>query len=1076
MSTLPNTSILASAGTGKTFQLSDRIVKLLAGGVKHEEIAALTFTRAAAAEFIVKVIGKLREAAEDDRKRAELCARLGLDPRQFGAAKFREMLRQALLSSNRLTMGTLDSFFAKLVNNFPLEVGLSSGAATTIPDQETDTLRLRAVQTIVQKLEPSEATAMLANLKDYNDGEEIANPLESLAEMAKEYHGLLVSSPDAVLWGNPDLIWDGGKPAWAGAADSVDAAADWAKVEAFLLQQFGSPDKYPKACRTLGEAAASQRCDNGTANELAEFFAATLQRPVGISGIISFRGQIDVPIEASDAMRRLVWRSIDQLVRTRLKQTQALHRCLGDYEATYDEQNRRTGLLGFSDYVTLLTHAEPFDKDEMAYRLDCTIKHWLLDEFQDTSTQQFAVLERNISEIVEQPQEDRSVFVVGDLKQSLYEWRAGNRKLLGNLHQAIARNGVNLSLDETRRCAPAVLEMVNAVLGGHAEQGLGRLYSETAAADWSETFHEQKAVSEAGKPAKPGEAAWVRITKPKESEETEDQLQAKWIGEHLKATPGILMPDGRLRPGLTCAILVSKNKQAAEITQILRMLGVEATDEAKTSVIEDNPVTAGLLALIQATVHPDNGLAKGMAEISPAAAAFIKAHGGWDGAAESIANRFAEAGAEGLADLLAKDVDLTGDTGFIRKRLGQLRSVALAYDASGRRDLAEFAVFCTASQLRDSADPQTVQVITIHRSKGLEYDMVYMPCLNNSRQPIAHLRTGELLSMPTSGQDFRPKWLLASVGTNVAHLDPVLSAAVSRAKSESAYGNLCRLYVGMTRAKHRLMLVTTALSEDKLTDLELGSGKADFAGLIEMTLGKLGKPTDVSLGGIEAAMAWQAVGEGVAWVESRTQDEEAKARRQAGGRASIVAKRYTPAQVLEKLRPSKPADGKIYGWKPSSDEPGGRELGNLVHGLMQGLGWDIEGFLGGLEDANVAPESAALKAPAIELIRKCLASAEVRKLLGEAPQGVTLWLERKAALVHKGKLLSAVFDRVHVIPGHSATVIDYKTNDCSLEHLKEMYQGQMDLYRIAVAKLCGLSPDKVRCVLIHVRLGQLVEC
>jgi ATP-dependent exoDNAse (exonuclease V) beta subunit len=280
----------------------------------------------------------------------------------------------------------------------------------------------------------------------------------------------------------------------------------------------------------------------------------------------------------------------------------------------------------------------------------------------------------------------------------------------------------------------------------------------------------------------------------------------------------------------------------------------------------------------------------------------------------------------------------------------------------------------------------------------------------------------------------------------------------------------------MTRAKHRLMLVTTALSEDKLTDLELGSGKADFAGLIEMTLGKLGQPKDVSLGGIEAAMAWQAAGEGVAWIETRTKEEEAKARRQAGGRASIVAQRYTPAQVLEKLRPSKPADGKMYGWKPSSDEPGGRELGNLVHGLMQSLGWDIEGFLGGLEDANVAPESVALKAPAIELVRKCLASAEVRTLLGEAPQGVTLWLERKAALVHEGKLLSAVFDRVHVIPGQSATVIDYKTNDCSVEALREMYQGQMDMYRVAVAKLCGLEVGKVRCVLVHVRKGELVEC
>ena len=64
---------------------------------------------------------------------------------------------------------------------------------------------------------------------------------------------------------------------------------------------------------------------------------------------------------------------------------------------------------------------------------------------------------------------------------------------------------------------------------------------------------------------------------------------------------------------------------------------------------------------------------------------------------------------------------------------------------------------------------------------------------------------------------------------------------------------------------------------------------------------------------------------------------------------------------------------------------------------------------------------------------------------------------------------------MHVIPGQSATVIDYKTNDCSVEDLREMYQGQMDLYRIAVAKLCGLTPDKVRCVLVHVRAGEIVE-
>ena len=56
------------------------------------------------------------------------------------------------------------------------------------------------------------------------------------------------------------------------------------------------------------------------------------------------------------------------------------------------------------------------------------------------------------------------------------------------------------------------------------------------------------------------------------------------------------------------------------------------------------------------------------------------------------------------------------------------------------------------------------------------------------------------------------------------------------------------------------------------------------------------------------------------------------------------------------------------------------------------------------------------------------------------------------------------------------TRVDSDTGSTPLEHLKEMYQGQMDLYRIAVAKLCGLDVGKVRCVLIHVRKGELVEC
>jgi ATP-dependent exoDNAse (exonuclease V) beta subunit len=351
-----------------------------------------------------------------------------------------------------------------------------------------------------------------------------------------------------------------------------------------------------------------------------------------------------------------------------------------------------------------------------------------------------------------------------------------------------------------------------------------------------------------------------------------------------------------------------------------------------------------------------------------------------------------------------------------------------------------------------------------------------MPCLNNSRQPIAHMRQGELLFAPRNDQDFSPRWLLANVGTEVSHLDPTLGAAVARAKSESAYGNLCRLYVGMTRAKHRLMLLSMELSEDTLANLDAGTGKADFAGLLEKTLGVGADAATADLGAIEATRVWQAAGSSQDWIALRTGEEDAKAIRKDRARGEFKATRYPPVRVLERLRPSKPAEGKLYAWRPASDEPGGRELGNLVHGMLQGLEWNIPGFLGSLEKVGAPAEAAHLKPAACELIGRCLAAPEVSRLLGSQPAGTLLWRERKAALLHDGKLVSAVFDRVHVMPGEGAVVIDYKTNDCSPEHLKELYQGQMDLYRIAVAKLCGLSPDKVRCVLIHVRKGELVEC
>ncbi|MEI6656337.1 MAG: UvrD-helicase domain-containing protein, partial [Verrucomicrobiota bacterium] len=117
-----NLLILASAGSGKTFQLGNRVIGLVAGGVAPERIVALTFTRKAAGEFADAVLTKLAAAADGDQAAAELRRELALPEADFGAA-----LERVVRALPRLTLGTMDSFFSKVVRGFQYELGLTGG-------------------------------------------------------------------------------------------------------------------------------------------------------------------------------------------------------------------------------------------------------------------------------------------------------------------------------------------------------------------------------------------------------------------------------------------------------------------------------------------------------------------------------------------------------------------------------------------------------------------------------------------------------------------------------------------------------------------------------------------------------------------------------------------------------------------------------------------------------------------------------------------------------------------------------------------------------------------------------------
>lgn len=1137
MSNANNFSILASAGTGKTYQLSVRIARLLMlDKIEPSQIIALTFTRAAAAEFYLRALERLKEAATDDTKRLLICGvhpadepspvdkdnPLVLDPTQYPKEAFAKKLRELVLKSDRLALGTLDSFFVRLVNQFPLELGLETSHPSIVTDQQGPLLLENAVVRFFEEMRDGTSLSQLGqHLSDYSDGKAAANPAETLLKMAKANHELLTLAPSAELWGKPESIWPKGLPGELTLHGDIPDAHNDLNIVLAALERYpegarGSTAWREELTNKMQRVAGVGRISDIQTEDLQSFLALygpVLKREHDKAFTVTHREKaIELDEAEIQALRRLLWRLFSMAVRTAIKKTGALHACLTGFERAYDLENRRKGHLSFSDYVILLSawlaplaRKEEVQQivEEIQFRLDSQIKHWLLDEFQDTGTRQYDVLRRNIDEIIQQSEGDRSVFVVGDAKQSLYEWRSGNRELLTRLNDLIGKNGNRADLNQTRRCSPQVLKLVNALLGNLTERGLGDYFSPIAARDWDGVFKPQ--VSHPKAP-QIGQSLWVRITDEQAKDEPVE-TQARWIADDLDRS-GVLEDaaaggNRRLKNGITCAILVGKNDDAADIAEMLRVKGIEATDEASTAVIRDNPVTAGLFAMIESTAHPDNGLARGLAWMSPTARRLLQDEKGrpnWSAISRKVADLFAARGAEAVVDWLAGTISKEESSDFINKRLRQFRAIAADYDTTGGRDLSEFITFADSSHLRDTADKRSVQVITIHRSKGLEYDIVYMPCLNDSHHKMAEVRGNLLYMTPAMRQKsdvkgnsiydeslFRPDWILSGMNGAIAKHIPGLKEATEALAGEGGYGSLCRLYVGMTRARVRLVMVSNKLGDDVTKVNEDGNvskghfehpshhGNHDFAKFLESALGKScgeGAERLKADGVIEAEIAWSdsPTPADLGWVaacgkKARTDEDKATGVVRVPDGSKFVAAMRPPRN-----KPSSQPNTFEAPWAKATSELRGKQFGTYVHELLARLERDADGFLAKLDTLKADEGMETVHATAVERIKACLADKSVRQLLVGELDGKRLWVERKAVVMNEKGITPAVFDRVHLVPGKSALIIDYKTATGRTDaYLKEHYLKQMESYRDAVARLTGIAPENIHAKLIGIQ-------
>ena len=958
------------------------------------------------------------------RTRAKKLAAVEIGAPALRAADFLALLRNMTDATHRLSLGTLDSFFARVVRAFPLELGLG-GEFEILQEHAARLERRRVLRRMFAHTDGGETRQdFIEAFKRATFGTEEKQLGTRLDAFLDEHAEAYLAAPDAAVWGRAERIWPAGC-AWLAAADAK---------------------RRSDAAVALHRALPWETLADKQRMRWGNFFAelpgwapgAPLPKPVayivgngfdtwpGLTEITVERKKVPLGPEASQALRALLSGIVGAELARRLEMTQGMFAVLRGYEEVYDGAVRRSGRLTFADVQRLLRPDTPGGARMLSreaaeearlfidWRLDAQIDHWLLDEFQDTSFGQWSVLRNLVDEAVQDPTGARSFFYVGDVKQAIYAWREGDSRLLREIfdhYNAEAPGTIREErLDRSWRSGPAVIALVNRVLGD--ADALRRLFPAEAVTRWSREWRDH----ESAQPALGGYA---------ELRQAEDE--AGRFAETLK----IVTETQALERGLSVAVLVQKNSTAAELADYLRREGgLPAIAESDLHVGTDNPFTCALLALCRAAAHPGDEAAWQHIQMTPLAAVLaVEGCATPDALAVRLLGEIHAAGFERTIEAWARR--LAPDDAFSRERGRQLAEAARLFDETGSRDVAEFGQFVARHTVRDTDTAAVVRVMTVHKAKGLGFDVVILPDLEGTR--LAARRRGLAVQRAA---DRSVEWVLDLPPETFYAPDATLAEHVAAAEADACYEELAVLYVALTRAKRALYVIIEPVGTSK---------SANFPRLLQETLGgqwTAGEPD------------WfEKIGELAASAEPT--QEQATPSLMPMKRAS-----RRPARAPSELK-----GGEVAGARLFALESGGEvDFGRAVHALFAQVEWGSMAA----EARFTATWHGLAAATALACVRAASLAAVWTRPVG-APHA-EVWRERAFELVHEGSWVTGVLDRVVIEYDQSsramrATVYDFKT-DADEAAVLVRHGGQMNLYRQAVARLIGLTPAQVGAQLV----------
>ncbi len=857
-----STWLTANAGSGKTRVLTDRVARLLLAGTAPEKILCLTYTKAAATEMQNRLLARLGKWAmlPEADLRAEL-ARLGENPAAEAVPDLRAARRlfaRAIETPGGLKVQTIHSFCAGVLRRFPIEAGVPHGF-TELDDRSAALIRAEIIEDMARENAPQ-----LDDLLSLHSGENLDAFLSALRGFD--------AAPDR------DALWQASGLA---AGDSMDdllaqTFAGGAQVIAALIPHLlksGVNDQ---------KAAAKLAPGDWTNPGLAELAILQDVLLTGSGAKVPFSAKYDsFPTKAvrqgpafdliadlAILMERVASARPRSIALAHAARTLALHRFGHAFLSRFRAQKAAHGWLDFDDLIDCT--ARLLSENSMAqwvlFRLDGGIDHILVDEAQDTSPAQWQVIERLTDEFTSghgARDDTRSLFVVGDPKQSIYSFQGADiavfearRTGFAGAFDAIENPMQVLELRHSFRSSTAILSLVDQVFAGDAAQGLGDPPQHRAfRTDMPGRVDLWPPVP---KPDKPEPGDWTDpVDLPAENSEITQLARAiadaiaDMLGRPIfDAKRGAVRP---IRAGDVLILVQRRSELFAEIIAALKAAGLPVAGADRLKLAGEMAVR-DIRAVLSVLATPEDDLSLAAGLRSPLFGLseeqlYRLAAGRKKG--EYLWRRLRDSDHRGAVDLLA---DLMGQTGFMRPydliqrllirhggrerliaRLGpeaqdgidELLSQALSYEASETPSLTGFLVWLTGDDVEVRRQPGSagehgdglIRVMTVHGSKGLESPIVIMPDSAKRRPP----REGQVLTAP----DGTALWRGRS-GERPEAVEDLAAHLTARQLQERKR----LLYVGLTRAESWLIVAAageTGIGEDSWHAMvEAGFDRSDL--------------------------------------------------------------------------------------------------------------------------------------------------------------------------------------------------------------------------------------------------------